>query len=191
MHGHGGRADEFFAPAPVFADGNVIYATAQAPYALPAAGRIGFSWTLRGVDNEAGDQGARELSMRYVLNVVDTLTERYNVADVYLMGFSQGGTVTYRTAIANPTRFAGLLAFGSGFDPDWFADGELEAASRLRVFVGHGRADRRAELSRLARDTFRDLEYDVTLYDYEGGHTIDMSAIDELLEWIDAGGGSR
>ena len=39
LHGHGGRGDEFFTPAPAFAQAGVVYAVLQAPYALAMAGR--------------------------------------------------------------------------------------------------------------------------------------------------------
>jgi predicted esterase len=141
LHGHGGRGDEFFTPAPMFAKAGVIYAVLQAPYALAMAGRIGYSWNLRGVDNEAGDQGENELSIRYILTAVDALEEKFHPDDVYLMGFSQGGTMTYQTAIANHERFKSFMVFGSWYRPEWFSEEEVAAANHLRVFVGHGRQD--------------------------------------------------
>lgn len=184
LHGHGGRGDEFFTPAPLFAEAGVIYAVLQAPYALAMAGRIGYSWTLRGVDNEAGDQGESELSIRYILKAVDTLVEKYSPSSVWLMGFSQGGTMTYQTALAHPERFDGFAVFGSWYRPEWFTENELEAASALRVFIGHGLQDGVVERSTTSRDILDAAGFDVTLYDYPGGHMIAPSAIDELFDWM-------
>ena len=189
LHGHGGRGDEFLTPAPSFAAAGLIYAVLQAPYALPMAGRIGYSWTLRRVDDDAGDQGEEELSIDYIVKAVDTLTERLNVESVYLMGFSQGGTMTYQTAIRHHERFKGFMVFGSWFRPDWFSDEQIEAANRLRVFVGHDRQDGVVERSTSSRDILEGHGYDVTLYDYEGGHMIAQSALGEMFEWIEAAEG--
>jgi phospholipase/carboxylesterase len=184
LHGHGGRADDFFLPAPWFADIGVIYAVPQAPYEFPSLGRIGYSWNLRSFDDEAGDQGADQMTERYILDVIDALSERYSVGDVYLMGFSQGGAFTYTTAIRNHERFKGLAAFGSRFDPSWFAEGELAAATNLRVFIGVGRDDGASAASSSARDLLREAGYEVEFFDFEGGHVIARSAIEALLRWL-------
>jgi len=184
LHGHGGRGDEFFTPAPVFARAGVIYAVLQAPYALAMAGRIGYSWNLRGVDNEAGDQGENELSIDYILQAVETLVRRFDPSAVYLMGFSQGGTMTYQTALANPDRFDGFAVFGSWYRPEWFTEAELAAANRLRVFIGHGLQDGVVERSTQSRDILVANGFDVTLFDYPGGHMIATSAIDEMFGWM-------
>lgn len=184
LHGHGGRGDEFFTPAPMFAEAGVIYAVLQAPYALPMAGRIGYSWNLRGVDDEAGDQGEDELSIEYILTAVDTLVDRFSPSAVYLMGFSQGGTMTYRTALANPDRFDGFAVFGSWYRPDWFTEAELAQASDLRAFIGHGLQDGVVERSTQSRDILQDAGFDVTLYDYEGGHMIARSAMTAMFAWM-------
>ncbi len=186
LHGHGGRGDEFFTPAPVFARAGVIYAVLQAPYALAMAGRIGYSWNLRGVDNDAGDQGENELSIEYILKAVSTLEDKLAPESVYLMGFSQGGTMTYRTAIAHHRRFDGFMVFGSWYRPEWFSDEEVAAANHLHVFIGHGRQDRVVERSTTSRDILSDAGYDVTLYDYDGGHMIARSALDEMFAWMRA-----
>jgi phospholipase/carboxylesterase len=186
LHGHGGRGDEFFTPAPSFAREGVVYAVLQAPYALAMAGRIGYSWNLRGVDNEAGDQGENELSIDYILKAVDLLVEKFDPEAVYLMGFSQGGTMTYQTAIAHHDRFTGFMVFGSWYRPEWFDEGEVAAANHLRVFVGHGRQDGVVERSTASRDILDSAGYDVVLYDYDGGHMIAQSALDEMFVWLRA-----
>jgi len=187
LHGHGGRGDEFFSPAPVFAQAEVIYAVLQAPYAFVSVGRIGYSWTLRGVDDEAGDQGETELSIRYVLTARDALVEKLHPSSVYLMGFSQGGTMTYRTALAHPDRFDGFAVFGSSYRPEWFSDDELAAARSLPVFIGHGREDGVAPRSTESRDILKAAGFTVTFYDYPGGHMIARSAIDEMFKWMGVG----
>lgn len=184
LHGHGGRGDEFFTPAPMFAGAGVIYAVLQAPYAFASAGRIGYSWTLRGFDDEAGDQGESELSVGYILSAVEALVEKFSPESVYLMGFSQGGTMTYQTALANPDRFEGFAVFGSWYRPGWFSEQELAAANELRVFIGHGLQDGVVERSTNSRDILEAAGFDVTLYDYAGGHMIANSAIDEMFGWI-------
>jgi predicted esterase len=103
------------------------------------------------------------------------------------MGFSQGGTMTYRTALRHPQRFDGFAVFGSWYRPEWFTEQQLAAASDLRVFIGHGLQDRVVERSTASRDILEDAGFDVTLYDYEGGHMIAVSAIERMFRWIREG----
>ena len=139
---------------------------------------------MRGVDNDAGDQGENELSIQYILTAVQALEEKFHPDEVYLLGFSQGGTMTYQTAIGNHERFKGFMVFGSWYRPEWFPENEVAAANHLRVFVGHGRQDGVVERSTTSRDILEAAGYDVTLYDYDGGHMIAVSAIEEMFEWM-------
>ena len=64
---------------------------------------------------------------------------------------------------------------------------QIRAANHLRVFVGHGRQDGVVERSATSRDVLEAHGYDVTLYDYDGGHMIAQSALGEMFKWIEAG----
>jgi len=186
LHGHGGRQLDFFAPpAPLFRDAGIIYAVPQAPYAYLLSGNIGYSWNLRDVDNGAADQGD-EVTVRYILDVVAELRNRYDVGDVYLMGFSQGGTFTYRTAIANPEAFTGFATFGSGFNDEWFSGGELAAANHLRAFVAGGTQDSFARQVR-AHASLEAAGYDVTIHEFDAGHTITRAAMEAFIAWLGRG----
>ena len=182
LHGHGGGLFDFFVPAPLFRDAGIIYAVPQAPYAFLTANGVGYSWNLRDVDDSAADQGD-EVTIRYILEVVAALRARYNVGDVYLMGFSQGGTFTYRTAIANPEAFTGFATFGSGFNDGWFSAEELAAANHLRAFVAGGTEDSFARQVR-AHASLEAAGYDVTLHEFDAGHTITRPALDTFIAWL-------
>lgn len=183
LHGHGDRQPNFFAlPAPFFHDAGIIYAVPQAPYAFSTSNGIGYSWNLRDVDDRAADQGD-EVTIRYILDVVAALRARYDIGDVYLMGFSQGGTFTYRTAIANHEAFTGFATFGSGFNEEWFSGEELAAANRLRAFVAGGTQDSFGRQER-AHASLQAAGYDVTLYEFDAGHTITRAALEELIDWV-------
>ncbi len=183
LHGHGGRQNDFFEPpASLFRDAGLIYAVPQAPYAYLPSNRIGYSWNLRDVDDFADNRGD-EVTIRYILDVIESLRERYSVGEVYLMGFSQGGTFTYYTAITHHDLFAGLATFGSRLNEQRFAPEELAAANHLRAFVAGGTLDTGAQPVR-ARYLLDEAGFDVTLYQFDAGHTITRVAMEEFIDWV-------
>ncbi len=183
LHGHGGRQIDFFEPpARLFRDAGLIYAVPQAPYAYLPTNRIGYSWNLRDIDDRVADRGD-EVTIRYILDVIESLRERYSVGDVYLMGFSQGGTFTYYTAIAHHDLFAGLATFGSRLNEERFSSEELAAANRLRAFVAGGTRDSGARPVR-ARYLLAEAGFDVELYEFDGGHTITREGMEEFIDWV-------
>lgn len=183
LHGHGARQSDFFEPpAPQFRDAGLIYAVPQAPYAYLPTNRIGYSWNMRDIDDRAANRGD-EVTIRYILDVIESLRERYRVGDVYLMGFSQGGTFTYYTAIAHHDLFAGLATFGSRLNEARFSGAELAAANHLRAFVAGGRSDMGAQPVR-ARFLLAEAGFDVELYEFDGGHTITLEGMEEFIAWV-------
>lgn len=106
-------------------------------------------------------------------------------------GRGPGQEIFYITAetvarIRYHERFKGFMVFGSWFRSEWFTDEQIGAADDLRVFVGHGRQDGVVDRSTMSRDILEGHGYDVTLFDYEGGHMIAESALDAMFEWIEA-----
>ena len=54
------------------------------------------------------------------------------------------------------------------------------------MFIGHGLQDSVVERYTTSRDILTAAGYDVTLYDYDGGHTIAVAAIQEMFSWMHA-----
>lgn len=178
LHGHGGTATRFLSLAKPFNDGGVIYAALEAPY---PTGR-GFSWNLR----EPGAEHSRELAVTYVAAALEALRTDYQVSGVYLLGFSQGGLYTYLTGFTHPHLLDGLIAFGSGFAPEWITEAQWQAAQHLPVFIAHGQQDLAVPLARgeAARDALRARDFDVTYLEFEAGHTVPLTLIPVILEWM-------
>ena len=137
---------------------------------------------MRDIDDRAANRGD-EVTIRYILDVIESLRERYSVGDVYLMGCSQGGTFTYYTAIAHHDLFAGLATFGSRLNEARFSGAELAAANHLRAFVAGGRSDMGAQPVR-ARFLLTEAGFDVELYEFDGGHTITVEGMKEFIAWV-------
>jgi predicted esterase len=187
LHGYGSNAEHFFMAGKLFAEQGIIYAVPQAPYSFQSSSGLGYSWGLRDTNDEEANNRSSDLSIEYVLEVVESVKAQYAVGDVYLFGFSQGGAYTYLTGLEHPELFAGLIAFGSRFNPEWFTEETLTSASHLPIFIGHGEQDAGISI-RAAEEGKRILEafdYEVTYHAFDAGHMIPVDALRVALEWIE------
>lgn len=105
---------------------------------------------------------------------------------VVLGGFSQGGTTSLAYALRHPGSVAGVINL-SGF----LANGVLEnapkgAASRLRLFWGHGTADPNIPhtLAEEGRGRLREAGADLVSRDYAMGHGISPAEWMHATAWV-------
>jgi phospholipase/carboxylesterase len=186
LHGYGSNSEHFLIAGKLFAEEGIIYAVPQAPYAFESSSGLGYSWSLRDTNDEKASNRSSALAIEYVVDVVEALREEYPVGDVYLFGFSQGGAYTYLTGLEHPELFAGLIAFGSRFNPEWFTEETLTSASRLPIFIGHGEEDAGIPIqaAQEARRILEAFDYEVTYHAFDAGHMIPVDALRVALEWI-------
>ncbi|MFO7676168.1 MAG: alpha/beta hydrolase [bacterium] len=188
LHGYGsdhesfGRLWERFGADPQF-----IFACPQAPYLVDLRG-TGLSWST------AADSATRPsvitAAEEYILDVVRLLSGRHRVSDVYLFGFSQGAGMAYAAGIRHPRHFKGIACFGGALDTTWVSPAALESGKSLRVFIAHGREDRVVEHYHAvrARDLLRRAGFDVTDFDFDGGHQVPPVAARRFADWLGPAG---
>ena len=105
-----------------------------------------------------------------------------------LAGFSQGGFMAYQLALAEPARFAGLLAISS-----WLPDGLAAATTatpehaNLPALVVHGSDDPMIPVERgqESRDALIALGVPTAYREYEMGHGIGPEALREIVGWLE------
>jgi phospholipase/carboxylesterase len=186
LHGYGSSAEHFFAAGKLFAEAGIIYAVPQAPYSFQSSSGLGYSWSLRDAYDDDANDRAPALAIDYVVKTVESLRDRYPVGDVYLFGFSQGGAYTYLSGLEHPDLFAGLIAFGSRFDPEWFTEETLTSASHLPIFIGHGEQDEGISIQAVeeAKRILEAFDYEVTYHVFDAGHMIPVEALRVAVEWV-------
>lgn len=192
LHGYSGDVSEFSSRWDAFERQDFIFVSLQAPYAFERNGRTVYSWAAFGSSPWDGqdmpeDQmeetyvASMDLSSDMVLACVEELRELYPVDRVFLLAFSQGGIVTYRTAMAHPDVFDGIATFSGVLDQDTATDTALRTASGLPVFLGRGaQEDDRAIL---ARDRLVEAGFNVTFHEYQGGHYFPDSSLRAFEDW--------
>ena len=103
---------------------------------------------------------------------------------IVLAGFSQGCAITLGAGLRCPHRLAGL----SGYLPlAATTAAERHAANAdTPAFLAHGRQDGVVTLARgtQARDTLKDLGYDVEWHDYPMEHSVCAEEVADLSDWL-------
>ncbi len=189
LHGYGANAHDLLGLAPHLLGGKALVIAPQGPLEVPLdpQGRItGYAWfplTLVQPPTEE-DVGRGIAAARTFL---DAAIARYPVDEtrLALLGFSQGGLVSFALALENPARFKALAALSTWLPDDLSA--KLTAdASRLPVWVQHGTNDEVINVSR-ARDTKTKLEargVPLSYKEYPMGHEISVDSLRDLVGWL-------
>ena len=190
LHGWGAGAHDLLGLAPILHRGDALVLCPQGSTSFEIGpGTQGHGWfpLTRGrpPDLAAVERAAAELDA-----FIDSAQARYPVEKdgVLLLGFSQGGVMAYRMFLAQPERFAGLVALSSWLPEELAKSLPVLAEPTARpVLVMHGTADSMVEVERARESRRRLLERRVplTYREYDMAHEIGREALLELRSWID------
>ncbi|PIE41837.1 MAG: carboxylesterase [Gammaproteobacteria bacterium] len=106
---------------------------------------------------------------------------------IVLVGYSQGGAVAYHTALHYPEKLAGLIALSTYMGITKDIANTVSASNRsIPVKVAYGKQDEviAERAARLAYDTLKDLNYNISWKSYQMGHEICVSEIRDIGKWI-------
>ncbi|MFO8061907.1 MAG: dienelactone hydrolase family protein [bacterium] len=188
LHGYGSNYRKFSTLKEHFKNDYVLFLSAPYP-ALIVGNEMGYSWEL---DEETGltDLSASKTA-EYIAQAAGGIKERYDIRNVYVMGFSQGGHLAYVTGFKNPGLFDGIIALGTWLDSELIGEETVNNASGLNVFIGHGNTDRSVdpEAGRDAREYLESKEFNVKMKMFEGAHRVDIETLEEAVEWMEEQGG--
>ncbi len=191
LHGWGASAFDLMGLAPYLSGGQFQVICPQGPLEVPlgADGAVGYGWfPLSAV--QPATEGPVEEAAAMVERFLDAALARYavNPRKLVIMGFSQGGVLAYRVALAAPRRFAGLAALSSWLPPQLLttmppADGRDE----LSTLVQHGTHDEIIAVARAQQsaDALRTLRVPVLYREYEMGHEMNADSLLDLARWLD------
>jgi phospholipase/carboxylesterase len=189
LHGWGANALDLLGLAPHLCNGRWLVLCPQGTVSVPL-GAMGNGWgwfplTL----GQPPDPIAFREAVAEVGGFIDEAQQRYPIhpRKRVLLGFSQGGVVAYALALAEPQRFAGLVALSSWL-PAAVVEALLEAdRSQLLTLVQHGSGDDLIAVSR-ARESLerlRALRVPVTYREYPMGHEISARSLHDLSDWLE------
>ncbi len=193
LHGGGGSYETFQNIWNHFVDPHFIMGTPQAPYSWLMGEKMGYDWAAWPTGDLLIMQKALGLTSIYIENLIRSLTNKYRISEVYLMGFSQGSIITQIAGINNHDLLEGIIIL-SGPEIDhpgkpeivWPLDSIVQSANQLRVLIAHGSSDKiiDIELAIKSRDQYKKMGYDVSLFEFDGGHEISEIEMKEVEKWI-------
>ena len=190
LHGFGAHMGDLAGLAPAIEDKGYVYACPNAPLAFDfGGGHTGYGWMPRqNVASAEEVASARENSERLLIDCFEEIFEKLNTTPgkVALLGFSQGGAMTYRCGLNCPEVFSGLVALSAAvFDPDILRP-TLPEGREQPIFVAHGTGDMQigVETARATRAFLEAEGYQPDYREYNMGHEIPFEVLRDLIPWI-------
>jgi len=186
LHGFGANMQDLAGLAPAINATGYVYACPNAPIPFNLGpGHTGFGWmTPRG--GSTPEEAAKSEAL--LNDFFDAVFKQFNVSPggALLLGFSQGGGMTYRCGLGRADRFAGLAALSASL-PD-----EDELAARLPeertqpIFVAHGKYDQMIseDTAHSAKSFLESNGYSPDFHIYDMGHEISADVLNDLVLWI-------
>jgi phospholipase/carboxylesterase len=188
FHGWGASALDLLGLAPYIADGRCLVVCPQGPIEVPIGPTRGFGWYPIRMGAQP-DRAEIESAARAAEKFIDEVLARYPVErrKVILLGFSQGGSMAYRLAMANPAKYAALVGMSSWFSPELKEIvTDRDALTQLPTLVQHGRADDMIEIARARSsvETLRELRVPLVYREYDCGHEITAEGLTDLNDFL-------
>ncbi len=186
LHGFGANMQDLAGLAPAINATGYVYACPNAPIPFNLGpGHDGFGWmTPRG----QGAPDEAEKSEALLSDFFDTVSRQFNVAPgrALLLGFSQGGGMTYRCGLGRADRFAGLAALSATLPDQDELETRLPEERSQPIFVAHGRYDQMVseDTAHSAKSFLEGNGYSPEFHIYDMGHEISADVLNDLALWI-------
>jgi phospholipase/carboxylesterase len=190
LHGWGANALDLLGLAPYIAAGKFIVICPQGPLEVPIGPIVGYGWFPIRMGTPPTEEVV-DAAVDHAAKFIDAALDKYpvNRRKLVLLGFSQGGVMAFRLAFRNPERFAALVGISTWFPPELKKSALAnDAIQQLPTLIQHGRADDMIELSRAKESVehLRELKVPLTYREYDCGHEITASGLEDLSEFLSA-----
>ena len=182
LHGFGANMYDLANLAGVIDTTGYVYVCPNAPIPVQLEPQmVGFAWT------EPGSNDPQQLvdSESKLNGMFSEVMEKHNVSPgrSVLLGFSQGGSMTYRCGLGRPDLFAGLVALSCSIRDQEGMRERLPEERAQPIFIAHGLRDN-IERAQSSRDFLVAEGYAPTYNEYDMAHEISREVIDDLVPWI-------
>lgn len=190
LHGRGANAFDLLGLAPYLCAGKFMLICPQAPLETPIGPEaVGYAWYPMS-SGRMPDVEAMVSSQRKLQAFLDQCSNKYPIdpKKLAVLGFSQGGVMSYSLALPNPQRFAALAVLSSWLPKELLQRLNVtDAAQSLPTLVQHGTDDPMIEVARARSsvETLRELNVPLTFREYPMGHEIGARSLADLSAWLE------
>ena len=186
LHGFGANMQDLAGLAPAINDTGYVYACPNAPIPFELGpGQTGFGWmTPRG----GGTPEETAKSEQLLSDFFDTVFEQFHVmpGQALLLGFSQGGGMTYRCGLGRADKFAGLAALSATLPDSDELLARLPSERKQPIFIAQGRYDQMVseDTAHSAKTFLENNGYSPDFHLYDMGHEISGEELGDLVPWM-------
>ena len=189
LHGVGSNERDLMALAP-YLDNRFFVISARAPITL-GPGSYGWYRVTFTEEGPVYQPGAPRNSFHQLSTFIDEAVAAYSLdaGRVYVMGFSQGGAMTYSLTLTVPDKLAGSVIMSGRT----IAEAEEEMAPRERfnnlpVLVVHGTRDNVLPISNghELQVKLSQLPVDLTYKEYNMAHEVNGESLNDISAWLKA-----
>jgi phospholipase/carboxylesterase len=186
LHGRGADMRDLAGLAPAIDQTGYLYVCPNAPVTISIGpGYTGQAWYEPGGNPSPA---AMEQALKALDGVVRETFDQHRVApgQAILLGFSQGGAMTYRYGMLRPEMFAGLVILSGALRNPEALLPQLPEGRGQRVFIAHGTDDPvvPVDLSRNAVTFLEAQGYRPLYREYPMGHEITQEVLNDLIPWM-------
>ncbi len=188
LHGFGANMADLAGLAPAINPTGYVYACPNAPISFNLGfGQTGYAWM-----SPRGQSTPEEIASaeRLLGEFFDEVLQEFQVAPerAVLLGFSQGGGMTYRCGLQRREQFAGLAALSATFPDPGELEARLPGGRAQAIFIAHGRSDSMVphDSAVRARRFLEEAGYTPEYHEYDMAHEIRPEVIDDLTSWLAA-----
>ncbi|NWJ52987.1 MAG: esterase [Bacteroidetes bacterium] len=187
LHGVGSNEQDLFSFANQIPD-HFLIISARAPHTIGQGSyawfQVNFSSQKRIINYEQAEE-----SRKLIIQFIGQLKERYSFDEkqVYLIGFSQGGIMSYSVGLTRPDLVKGIAVMSGRLleevKPLITINENLTA---LKIFISHGINDNVLNIQ-YARDSFsylKTMNNNLVYKEYIEGHTINNEMRFDLINWL-------
>ncbi len=186
LHGFGANMQDLAGLAPVINSRGYLYACPNAPIPFDLGlGQSGYGWfPPQGRATPEDIKQAEDLLGGFF----DEVLQQFHVPprQAILMGFSQGGGMTYRCGLGRADTFAGLAALSASLPNPQELEPKLPVERSQPIFISHGLNDPLipADSARTAREFLQGAGYSLEYHEYSMGHEISGEVLADLVPWM-------
>ena len=187
LHGVGSNEQDLFSFANSLPD-KFLVVSVRGPLTL---GPGSYAWfhvdfsTGKPVINPQEAESARKALIQFIEDLKKA--ENFDEKSVYLMGFSQGGIMSYSTALTVPEKIAGIAVMSGRLLPEIKpAVADNKRLANLKVYISHGERDNVLPFQNAldATEYLKTKGISSEFHKYPDAHTISEAMFRDVNKWF-------